>query len=190
MSPKTPINGSGNTIVTGNSNSVNINNHYYTPSKTSPSKIPSPKVIQHNPDIHINQEQQYKIKDIVDETYEMMKGYKENIHKKMLGELKRKFKLTQYMLLPKNKYSEAISYLNSLKARYRRELMLLDVVRFKEYTIPAIHARWNIYRKGEDLLDFASLKLRKNVTDLKKLSANDLDTLYTRVFSIKKARKE
>jgi hypothetical protein len=38
----------------------------------------------------------------------------------------------------------------------------------------------------EDLLEFASIKLRKNVTDLEKLSVNDLDTLYNRVFGLKK----
>ncbi|MDR2081187.1 MAG: hypothetical protein LBP54_04805 [Campylobacteraceae bacterium] len=89
MKPKATIGGKNNTMVSGNGNNININ-HYYVPPKPVKPEI---KVIQHNPDIHISQEQQAKIQEIIKETYEMMIGYKDNIYTAMFGGLKRKLKL-------------------------------------------------------------------------------------------------
>ena len=70
----------------------------------------------------------------------------------------------------------------------RKRLKNVSATRFKEITIPLIYAKWSYVRKSENLLLFANEKFHKNVSSLNSLSANDIDTLYIKVHSLKKKR--
>ncbi|MDR0408670.1 MAG: hypothetical protein LBH45_07140 [Campylobacteraceae bacterium] len=172
--------GDNNISIDGNNNNVNVNNYQ------------AEKIIrivddhQYNPDTHISPSQQLKITEIVSETSEMMKGCDENNYSaKMYKSLYNKYLIPKYTLLPKESFAEAIDFLKRQKAIYRKNLKVLNATRFKEYTAPIIETIWNIRHKNEDLLEFASLKLNKKVHNIRKLSVNDLDTLYNRVKSKK-----
>lgn len=182
MSKKTTINGTNNINMEGNNNHVSVNN--YHPEKL----IKKVEVIQHNTDIHISSAQQARIKELVDEIGDMMKDCDtQNYYMKTFAAFKKKYQIPKYNLLPIELFDDAVAYLKKQKTFYRKSLLTKNAKRFKEVTIPLIKIRWKYLKRDENTLtDFASLKLNKEVNDLNRLSVNDLDTLYTRVYSLKK----
>lgn len=174
-------NGDSNINIDGNNNTVQIN-HY---ENTKPKRVVEDH--QHNSEIHLTTDQQYQLKTIIQEIADMMNGIDGiNYYAKIFSGLNKKYRVPKYSLINQEFFSEAKQYLKTQKNIYRKKLKSYSATRFKELTIPLIIIRWKYLGNEEDsLLSFASEKLNKNVNDIKKLSANELDTLYSRVYSIK-----
>lgn len=144
---------------------------------------------RHNPDINISDEQQAILKEKVNKIGDMFKGLTPPKYQNIWANLNKKYKTPTYSQIKIDDFSDAVQYLDKQFQIYRKgELKALSATRFKEITIPLIHTRWNYLNKNEDLLLFASEKLNKPIMSLYTLSANDIDTLYTRVHSLKKRK--
>ncbi|MDR2458199.1 MAG: hypothetical protein LBD41_06965 [Clostridiales Family XIII bacterium] len=184
MNPKATIKGSGNTIIEGNNNSINVT-HYHKEPKVQ-------KVVedhQYNPDIHLTTGQQSKIKEFIKNTHEMMQDCvpkDEIVSRNLYTFINKRFRAPKYSLILQTHFGDVMRQLIIQRSIYRKRLMHIDASRFKEYTIKFINVRWKNMRPNEDINEFASIKLNKKVTDMHKLSVNDLDTLYNMVFSLKK----
>lgn len=173
------VNGDRNTVI----KTTNIYNH-------PPKKIRIIEDHQYNPEIHISTKQQKTILDKTTEIGDMLKDVvPQNYYSYSRGKLKKYFNVSKYSLILKEDYDEAIEFLQKEFNILRKTILKpRNATKFKEITIPLIHIRWNYMRKDEDLLLFASEKLNKPIMSLYTLSANDIDTLYTRVHSLKKRK--
>lgn len=173
--------GDNNINIDGNNNSIQINRYEKEKIKTVVQDH------QHNVDIHLTTEQQFQLKEIIQNTADMMNGIDGiNYYAKMFSGLNKKYKVPKYSLIKQIYFLEAKQYLKTQKNIYRRKLKSYSATKFKEQTIPLIIIRWKYLGRTEESLPiFASEKLNKSVYDIKKLSANDLDILYSRVYSIK-----
>ncbi|MBE3022676.1 hypothetical protein [Campylobacter sp. 7477a] len=171
------IQGSNNNQIIGEN--IHIN-HYTLSEKPKVQKIVEDH--QYDSSIHISPEQQQKIQEFVEDIAKMMDGLgRENYYQLIYGNIKRKFKVPKYSLLQQTQYNDVKKYLYIEKAKFRKNLRILDSKRFKEYTIDAIVKIWRMLDTEIDLFSFASEKLNKKVILLEKLSINDIDTLYNRV---------
>ncbi|RHO65379.1 hypothetical protein DW083_20950 [Parabacteroides sp. AF48-14] len=77
-----------------------------------------------NPEIHISEEQafviQQKVNDLVDLICKVKDVERKNAYIEVYGGLKRHFKVTGYKFLSKDKFEDAIRYLEQLKViKYR-----------------------------------------------------------------------
>lgn len=173
------VNGDKNIVI----KTTNIYNH-------PPKKIRIKENHQYDPEIHISPKQQKIILDKTNEIGDMLKDIvPQNYYSYSRGKLKKYFNVPMYSLILKEDYDKAIEFLQKEFNILRKTILKpRNATKFKEITIPLIHIRWNYMRKDEDLLLFASEKLNKPIMSLYTLSANDIDTLYTRVHSLKKRK--
>ncbi|CUV65198.1 hypothetical protein BN3087_220015 [Sulfurovum sp. enrichment culture clone C5] len=176
------ITGNNNINVDGNHNNVNINHYGAEKIKTIVEDH------QHDSDIHLTTDQQFTLSEEIKKIADMMDGIDGiNYYQKIFGLLKKKFKVPKYSLIKQSNFNEAVKYIKAQKNIYRRKIRSYNATKFKEITIPLIIIRWKyLGRDDNELILFASEKLCKKITDIKKLSANDIDTLYDRVYYLKK----
>lgn len=175
--------GNENISINGDKNTIIKTTHIYNSTKIK--NIAH----RHNPEIHISDEQQAILKEKVNKIGDMFKGLTPPKYPSIWTNLNKKYKAPTYSQIKIDDFSDAVQYLDKQFQIHRKgELKALSATRFKEITIPLIHTRWNYLNKNEDLLLFASEKLNKPIMSLYTLSANDIDTLYTRVHSLKKRK--
>ena len=183
--------GDKNVSVVGSYNNISVannivHNHYMKP-KTKPAVEDN----QHNTAVHISTTQQFKIKELVEDIAKMMDvGDGQNYYAKLYGGLKKRYEIPKYSLLPQELFEDAIDYLKKQKNIYRRQLKNISASKFKEVTIPLIKIRCRYLGIDDnDLLNFVYLKFCKKITSIEKLSANDLDTLYSKIYNLKSRPK-
>lgn len=144
---------------------------------------------RHNPEIHISDEQQAILKEKVNKIGDMFKGLTPPKYGNIWTKLNKRHKVPTYSQIKIDDFDDAVQYLDKQFHIHRKgELKVLSATKFKEITVPLIYTRWSYLNKNEDLLLFASEKLNKPIMSLYTLSANDIDTLYTRVHSLKKRK--
>lgn len=156
-------------------------------------KIINKTIIKHSEDKHITDSQAKQILDRIQEIGKSM-SQKESITNRTAYSrehiaFKNKFKITSYKLLPKEKFEEAIKW---LQQRMRYTGHKVD----RRANKPAARNRnyRGIYTRGrqlgmskEDIFFFAkqSLNLKTSINSLSELSDTRLEKLYQKIFSKK-----
>lgn len=149
-------------------------------------KIVRTTQVIHNPDEHITDSQAKEIRDKVIKIAEERAGekrYSSAPYGIVYKALHDRFKITKYTLLPKDKYEEAIKWLDKQIAIYRPKLKNVDPEQYRKDMYKSIHARAN--QLGIDIHEFAitALELKKPISSLKELSDTRLKKVYTKLFS-------
>lgn len=140
------------------------------------------KVI-YDKDLHITDEQaaiiQEKIKKIASERTDDPLAYPH-----AQNAFKKHFKTTSYKILPKEKYDEAITWLNQQIAMNRKGLRKSDNEQWRKDMYKAIHTRAREFEI--DIHSYATgiLKTKTPVVSLSELSDSKLQKLYDKLFSI------
>lgn len=166
------INGNNNTQVAGDYISTN--------------KIVHKTEVLHDPDLHVTDEQAKTLRDKVYKITEARFGEK-RFNKPPYGvvynSLYDRYKITSYKLLPREKFDDAIKWLDKQIAIYRPKLRNIDVDQYRKDMYKAINARAN--QLGINVHEFATqaLELKDPVVSLKSLSNNRLKDLHKKLFS-------
>jgi len=147
-------------------------------------------------DIHITQEQVYKIDELLKQIVEIhinagkisTKDEIRKAHRDWGAKLKRNFKITNRNLIPKEQYDDVIKWLQQQNAINRPKLRRTnnDEWRKKQYT--AINARINqLGLPREKIYEIANsrLELKTPITSLKELGEQNLEKLYRIIFALK-----
>jgi len=176
--------GTSNISVNGNNNTINQTVNHFSDTKIK-------RIIedhQHDETKHLSAQQQKEIQEQVVKIGDMLKDISStNYYQAMYGKLKKRYKVPKYSLILKDDFDDARKYLQKEFHILRRSILKSkSSIKFKEITIPLIKIHWSYVRPNDDLLEFAATKLNKHIVSLSKLSANDIDTLYSRVHSLRK----
>ncbi len=152
--------------------------------------------VLHDKSEHITDSQAFEIKEKITEIVTMVatnKGDMSKLFAKEYGTFKRQFKVTKYSLLPKNKFDEAIQWLNKRIAYYgKKNLRHGDNEQWRKKQYTAIYARLKqLQMSRDDLLLFAEqkLELKTPLSSIKDLSDTRLQKLYNKIVSKKKSTK-
>lgn len=151
-----------------------------------------------NPEIHITQEQAKQILDTVNKIVEINEQAGKFKDSKEKGKcfsqtwtaFKNRFNVTSYHLLPKDKFDDALSWLQKQIAyEHRPKLRGTNNIQWKKDVYGAIYAtaQNNLGLDKEGLYKFAfeKLELKKPITSLKELSDTRLNKLYKIIFAQK-----
>lgn len=149
-------------------------------------KIVRTTQVVHNPDEHITDAQAKEVRDKIMKLAEEMSGdkkYSPSPYKAAYKALYNKYKITKYTLLPKDKYEDAMKWLDKQIAIYRPKLKNVDREQYRKDMYKSIHARAN--QLHIDIHEFAetALELKKPISSLKELSDTRLKKLYSKLFS-------
>ena len=151
-------------------------------------------MVQHDSEIYISDSQAKQLSDKIKEIAHAM-SHKESIsdRKAYATEYKalyNKFSITKYTLLPKDKFDEAIKWLQK-RMRYTGHKVYRKVNKseFRNRNFKSIYTRaGNLGMKKSDVLIFAEnvLNLKNPISSLKELSDTRLEVLYKKIFSKRK----
>lgn len=149
-------------------------------------KIVRTTQVIHNPDEHITDAQAKEIRDKVQKIAEEKAGekkYSSPPYGAVYNTLYNRYNITKYTLLPKDKYEDAIKWLDKQIAIYRPKLKNVDPEQYRKEMYKSIHARAN--QLHIDIHEFAetALGLKKPISSLKELSDTRLKKLYNKLFS-------
>ncbi len=177
------INSPLNYSVLGSNNTLNI----------SPRKI-NKNIIQPT-SIHITQEQATIIKKLIDDLVaiddkagkiqnneDRKQGYG-----KYWGKFKKKFKITNYLLLPKEHFNEAEKWLRQQIGMARPKLKRTNKIEWRKEHYTGIYTRSkqkNIDKEELLQIAFEKFELNEPITSLKELSDTNLKKLYQYIFSV------
>ena len=143
-------------------------------------------------DNDITEEQAFKIKTKVDEIVEInVKAGKIEpsgrgmMYSRILGALKKKYRVTIYKAIPKEKFEEAYTELSKLAAREVSKLRRPQNHEWRKKIYKSIHSRAN--EKGIEVHDYANkvLNLAKPINSLTELKEQDLDSLRRKLYNLK-----
>ncbi|EOA54211.1 hypothetical protein HMPREF1214_04175 [Bacteroides sp. HPS0048] len=149
-------------------------------------KVVKTTQVIHNPDEHITDAQAKEIRDKVKKVAEEMAGerkYSSSPYGAVYTALYNRYKITKYTLLPKDKYEDAIKWLDKQIAIYRPKLKNVDPEQYRKDMYKSIHARAN--QLHINIHEYAAnvLELKKPISSLKELSDTRLKKVYTKLFS-------
>lgn len=174
--------------ITGNNNlQIGVNNGYIIRTDKVQRKIE----VVHNPDQHITDAQAMKIRGKITELVEMItsdpKKSKPAVFKEEYNALYKHFGITSYKLLPKDKYEEAITWLQkriAYKGKKRLRRGDTEVWRKKQYSAIYTRAR-EMGMTREEVLHQATilLALKSPLESLKDVSDTRLQKIYNYIFS-------
>lgn len=169
-----------NQEIIGNKN-VQVAGDYITTSK-----FVNKTTVIHDPNEHITDTQAKEIKDRVYKIAESRQGeskFTSAPYGLVYGGFYKRYKITSYKLLPKDKYEDAIKWLDKQIAIYRPKLKNVDKEQYLKDMYKAIHAKAR--QLGVDVYDFAydTLELKKPIASLKELSDARIKKLYNKLFN-------
>lgn len=149
-----------------------------------------------NPDFHISQEQAKKIKETINSIVEINEqagkfknsGDKGKCFAQTWTSFNNRFGLTSYHLLPKEKFDEALTWLQKQIAfDHRPKLRQNNNQQWKKDVYGAIYAKaqneLGLDKEGLYKFAFDKLKLKEPISSLKELSDTRLNKLYKMVYS-------
>lgn len=145
----------------------------------------------HDSNTHISDAQAKEIRDRVKKIAEEKAGerrYTSAPYGLVYGTLYNRYGITKYTLLPKDKYEDAIKWLDKQIAIYRPKLKNVDPEQYRKDMYKSIHAKANELKfSHEELYLFINdyLKPKKAITSLKELSDTRLKKIYTKLFSMR-----
>jgi len=139
----------------------------------------------HSPDEHITDAQAKEVKDRIQKIAESRSKESRYSFAQAYNALYEKYHITSYKLLPREKYEEAIKWLDKQIAIYRPELKKVDTEQYRKDMYKSLNARANQLRI--DIHEFANRVLmpKKPITSLKELSDTRLQKLYNNLYRIK-----
>lgn len=148
-------------------------------------KIVHKTEIIYDKDILITDEQAKEIRDKIHKIAQSSSSENKYSYKHAFTSFYNRFHITGYKLLPKEKYKDAIMWLDKQIAINRPKLRVVDNEQYRKDMYSAIHAKAS--QLNLDVHDFAtnSLCLKKANKSLTELSDTRLKKLYTKLFSIK-----
>lgn len=173
------IKGNSNNVVNGDKNIIvqNIN-----------PIIKKPNIVKPN-ETHITNEQQFaiqeKIKEIVEK--EIIGGKSSNLaYASAWGAFKKKFKITSYKELEKERFEEAIKYLNIKNAIKRPKIRRRDNGKWRAEIYSAIWAKAReLNLSKEEVYQIVLDKYNKKISSLTELGEQVLTKLKSHLFSKK-----
>jgi len=165
-----------NVRVTGDGNTVQV---------AGRDLIHTSKLIRRNaitPDErHLNVEQREHVRQLIGELAERLAGNSSTVNfGAVYRMLQRRFQVASYLLIPSNRYDEALSFLRQQRAIHRSRLRGRNPVAYQNDLYRAIFAgARELGWTGEQVYCFATEKLglQTGVTSLKELGALQLKTL-------------
>ena len=143
-----------------------------------------------DPNIHISEEQAFKIQEKVNELVTLMSlvedASKKVLYTKAYGEFKHYFHITGYKFLPKDKFDEAMRWFDQQKVlKYRPKLKKVDNKIYRNLYYKSIHSKatelnWN----HDTLYQFINqtLCLKTPISSIKELSDTMLKKIYEVLF--------
>lgn len=136
--------------------------------------------VLHDPNLHITDEQAHHIKELV---LDLAKDNPKISYQGAYSLLYKRFKITKYSLLPREKYEEATKFLQKQIAIYRPALRKTNNEKYRNDMYKSIHARSR--QLNIDIHEYATtvLETKTPVKSLKELSDTRLKKLYTKLFS-------
>ena len=144
--------------------------------------------VVHDPEQHITDAQALQVREKVIECAMILasdENNKKSLIKKQYGKLYKKFGITKYSLLPKDKFEEAMTWLQKEIAASRKVLKESDPEEWRKAHYRAINARGRqMGMDREALLIYASqiLSLSNPLFSLKYLNDDLLQKLYNYMF--------
>ena len=166
--------------IKGNNNIQVIGGDYITTQQV----IRKTEVV-HDADLHISVAQAFEIQSRIKKIAESLLNSSENPHRATYAAFNKKFKITSYKLLPKEKFDEAIKWLNKQIAIHRPKLKNVDEDEWRKDMYKAIHARARQLKLDVHVFATDALELKKPILSLKELSDRRLKTLYSKLFAIR-----
>ncbi len=166
--------------INGNNNVQVIGGNYIVTEK-----VIEKTEVKHDAELHISDAQAYEIQSRVKKIAESLSGSSQNSYAASYVAFNKKFKLTSYKLLPKDKFNEAIKWLDKQIAINRPKLQKVDKEQYRKDMYRSLNARANQLKI--DIHKFANteLNLKKPISSLKELSDTRLRKLYEKLFSIR-----
>jgi Putative DNA-binding domain/ORF6C domain len=159
-------------------------------------KVQNVTEVIYEPTLHITDQQAKQIKDKVDEIVSIndkagkfkTTESKSKFYAKTWSDLKNKFSVTKYTLLPKEKFDNCLDWLQSQIAyKHRPKLRSQNNEEWKKQMYSSIYAKaQNDFKMDKiELYKYTQnkLKLDKPITSLKDLSDVKLKKLYQHIFS-------
>lgn len=144
--------------------------------------------IVHDPELHITDAQALQVREKVIECAMILASdgsNKKSLVKKQYGKLYKKFGITKYSLLPKDKFEEAMMWLQKEIAASRKVLKESDPEEWRKAHYKAINARGRqMGMDKEALLIYTTrvLVLDNTLLSLKNLNDDQLQKLYNYMF--------
>ena len=179
----------GNNITQIGSNNGTIN------IKTE--KVKTENKITPNPAFHVSGEQAQLIKKYIDDIVELnenagkfkKKEDKSNFYGKTWNSFKKAFGVTSYQLLPKEKFADAITWLQKQGAIQKPKLRRTNNTEWRNKNYTAIYSKLRqLGYKKEKAYEIANekLNLKKPISSLKELGEQNLERLYQIIMRMKK----
>lgn len=139
----------------------------------------------HDAEFHITDEQAKEIRDKVHKIAKYRSSESNYSYPQAFKLLYDHFHITKYQLLPKEKYEEAIVFLNKQIAINRSKFKSVDNEQWRKDTHKAVQTRAKDL--GIDIHEFAytALQLKNPITSITELSDTRIKKLYTKIFGIK-----
>ncbi len=197
MSNKTESGGGAKIVTltsTGNHNAqigINQGNINISP------KINKITKVHPNAEDHISQEQNKNISQTVNDIITILedagkinnKDEKSKAFREWNGKFNRKFKITNRLLFPKEKYEEAIMWLRKQHAIQTSKLRRTNNAEWRNKRYKGIYSKLRELgfpkEKAYEIAN-SSFQLKEPTTSLKDLGEQNLDKLYTKIMSLKK----
>lgn len=145
----------------------------------------------HDDEYHIADGQAKQLRDKVDEIADLRSKAnsedKSKCYKHVYNELYKHFNISSYKLLPKEKFEEAIQWLNKQKAyRYRPQLRKTDNEEYRKQLYKSIHSKaTQLGWSNNELYSFINVYLQPKIliNSLKEMSDTRLKKVYDKLFS-------
>nr|DAK78179.1 MAG TPA: hypothetical protein [Caudoviricetes sp.] len=144
--------------------------------------------VVHDPEQHITDSQALQVREKIVESGMILAsngGNKRSLIKKQYGKFYKKFGVTKYELLPKDKFEEAMKWLQKEIAASRKVLKESDPEEWRKAHYKAINARGRqMGMDKEALLIYTTrvLVLDNTLLSLKNLNDDQLQKLYNYMF--------
>lgn len=169
--------------MANNNQSIVGNNNIQIAGDIKTEKIIRKTEVIYDEKLHITEEQAKNIRDkiqkIAEEKYNNSRAFSQ-----AYNSLYNRFKITSYKLLPKDKYDEAIEWLNKQIAINRKSLKKIDHDRWRKDLYKAIHAKSREFNIEIHSYATIVLKLKAPIDSLTELSDARLKRLYNHLFGL------
>lgn len=150
--------------------------------------------VKYDPDLHISQEQAAYIKKMIAELVLMLSAKssdtKAKLFRQVYNQLYSKFKVTSYLLIPKDKFDDAVMWLKKYKGgKGRASLKRYAPDQWRTATYKAIYSKareLNIDHDTVHIIASQALHRFDIISSLKDLTKKELEHVYDYLFSLKK----
>ena len=153
-------------------------------------KIVHKTEVIHDNKFHITDEQAKEIRDRVHKIAKYRSNESKYSYPQAFNLLYDRFHITKYQLLPKEKYEEAIVFLNKQIAINRSKFKNVDNDQWRKDMNSAVQARAK--KLGIDIHEFAysALQLKNPITSITELSDTRIKKLYAKLFGVRPKSRE